>query len=264
MTKTYDETFKRDAVALLESGRPLKKLAAELGVCAGSLRGWRERFSKNATSKEQPQTLELAQMEVRRLRQEVADLRLQREILKKNAGHPCRSAAQRCQRVRDMSQQYSVSLLCRVLDVSRSGYYAWLRQDHGPRAQETARLDQVIEETFIDNRRAYGSPRVAVALRALGWKCGENRVAKRMRALNIQARKRRRFVPRTTQSDPHCPVAPTAWQSGPRPRESTKPGSQTSPICHWLEAALSILPRSWTVLAAASSAGLWAPLWSAV
>jgi len=86
MTKTYDEAFKRDAVALLNSGRPLKKLAAELGVCAITLRTWRDRLSKQTQAKEQPQTLELAQMELRRLRQEVADLRLQREILKKTLG----------------------------------------------------------------------------------------------------------------------------------------------------------------------------------
>jgi transposase-like protein len=96
MTKNYDEAFKQDAVALLESGRPLKKLAVELGVCPVTLRTWRNRFGKNAVPKEQPQTLELAQMEVRRLRQEVADLRLQREILKKTLGilaHPPRSVA---------------------------------------------------------------------------------------------------------------------------------------------------------------------------
>jgi len=85
MSKHYDEVFKRDAVALLESGRPLKKLAAELGVCAVSLRGWRDRYAKTLT-KAAPQSLEAAQMEVRQLRQEVADLRRQREILKKTLG----------------------------------------------------------------------------------------------------------------------------------------------------------------------------------
>ena len=118
-----------------------------------------------------------------------------------------------------MSQQYSVSLLCRVLDVSRSGYYAWLRRDQRPRAQETARWDASIDKAFMDNRRAYGSPRVAAELRAKGWKCGQNRVAKRMRALNIQARKRRRFVPRTTQSDPQCPVAPNRMAERPAPTQ---------------------------------------------
>ena len=85
MSKRYDEVFKRDAVALLESGRPLKKLAAELGVCAVTLRGWRDRYAKTV-NKPAPQSLEAAQMEVRQLRQEVADLRRQREILKKTLG----------------------------------------------------------------------------------------------------------------------------------------------------------------------------------
>jgi transposase len=86
MSKHYDEVFKRDAVALLDAGRPLKKLAAELGVCAVTLRGWRDRFAKATASKPAPQSLEAAQMEVRQLRQEVADLRRQREILKKTLG----------------------------------------------------------------------------------------------------------------------------------------------------------------------------------
>jgi putative transposase len=116
-----------------------------------------------------------------------------------------------------MIPQYSLSLLCRVLEVSRSGYQAWQCHEQGPRAQETARLDQAIEEAFVDNRRAYGSPRVAVELHAQGWKCGENRVAKRMRALSLQARKRRRFVPRTTLSDPRCPIAPNRMADLPDP-----------------------------------------------
>ena len=86
MTKHYDEVFKRDALALLASGRPLKKLAAELGVCAVTLREWRDRSSKTTVSKPAPQSLEAAQLEVRQLRQEVADLRRQREILKKTLG----------------------------------------------------------------------------------------------------------------------------------------------------------------------------------
>jgi transposase-like protein len=86
MSKHYDEVFKCDAVALLESGRPLKKLATELGVCAVTLRGWRDRLAKTTAGKPAPQSLEAAQMEVRQLRQEVADLRRQREILKKTLG----------------------------------------------------------------------------------------------------------------------------------------------------------------------------------
>ena len=107
-----------------------------------------------------------------------------------------------------MNKDYSLSLLCRVMNVSRSGYYRWLDHQLGVRAQQTARLDQDIQEAFYENRRAYGSPRLTAELRAAGWKCGENRIAKRMRALSLVARKRRAFVPRTTLSDPNSPVAP--------------------------------------------------------
>ncbi len=86
MTKKYDEAFRQDAVRLLAAGRPLKQLAAELGVCAVTLRTWRDRLAPVEKVQAPPQTLESAQLEVRRLQREVADLRRQREILKKTLG----------------------------------------------------------------------------------------------------------------------------------------------------------------------------------
>jgi transposase InsO family protein len=116
-----------------------------------------------------------------------------------------------------MKEGYSLSLLCRVLEVSRTGYYRWLDHQQGVRAQQNAQLDQRIRETFADNRHAYGSPRLTVELRDAGCPCSENRVAKRMRALGLAARQRRRFVPRTTVSDPNSPVAPNRKAEAPAP-----------------------------------------------
>jgi len=116
-----------------------------------------------------------------------------------------------------MNQEYSLSLLCRVLEVSRSGYYRWLDHEQGVRAQQNACLDQHIAKAFAENRRAYGSPRLTVELRAAGCPCSENRVAKRMRALHLAARPRRRFVPRTTVSDPNRPAAPNRKSEAPEP-----------------------------------------------
>jgi transposase InsO family protein len=118
-----------------------------------------------------------------------------------------------------MKEHYSLCLLCRVLEVSRSGYQAWLECRHGLRARQTALLDEAIEEAFEDNRHAYGSPRIVVELREQGWNCSEKRVAKRMQRLNLKARKRRRFVPRTTQSDPNCPIAPNRMAEMPAPTQ---------------------------------------------
>jgi putative transposase len=116
-----------------------------------------------------------------------------------------------------MKEDYSLSLLCRVLEVSRSGYYRWLDRPQGVRAQQNAQLDQRLQKAFADNRRAYGSPRLTIELRATGCPCSENRVAKRMRTLGLAARPRRRFVPRTTVSDPASPVAPNRKAQVPAP-----------------------------------------------
>jgi putative transposase len=102
---------------------------------------------------------------VRRLQREVAKLRRQREILK-NVAHPCRTAREHYERIAAMSAEHSVSLLCAVLSVSRSGYRAWQHQQEGARAQENWRLE--IRHTFRQQREVYGSPRLAVELRAQG------------------------------------------------------------------------------------------------
>ena len=74
--------------------------------------------------------------EIRRLRAENTKLLEQREVLKKIAGHPLRSAAQRYARIEQMSGQYKVAWLCEALLVSRSGYYSSVerRRQPGPRA----------------------------------------------------------------------------------------------------------------------------------
>ena len=118
-----------------------------------------------------------------------------------------------------MRGAYSVSELCRVLVVSRSAYQAWRHRAEGVRARETRRLDQAIAEVFVARRRAYGSPPIVRELRAQGWRCGEQRVARRMRSLGLQARVRRRFVPRTTQNDPASPIAPNRLATAPAPTQ---------------------------------------------
>jgi len=55
--RSYDEQFKRDAVALLEGGRKAAQLARELGICVWNLRDWRERYGTGAAAASQPQRL---------------------------------------------------------------------------------------------------------------------------------------------------------------------------------------------------------------
>lgn len=88
--KRYDATFKRDAVELLlTSGKPLKVLAVELGVCDVTLRGWRDRhLAKTRPIEADGKKLSAEQlaMELRRVQKELATANRRNEILKKAVG----------------------------------------------------------------------------------------------------------------------------------------------------------------------------------
>ncbi len=102
---------------------------------------------------------------------------------------------------------WSVRAMCRLLSVTRSGYYAWRRRPRGPRARETQRLLVAIRESWKRSDRNYGSPRVLEDLRAQGWRVSKKRVEKQMRENGMQAKRKRRYR-NTTNSDHKRPVAP--------------------------------------------------------
>jgi transposase InsO family protein len=104
--------------------------------------------------------------------------------------------------------KYRVRSMCRVLNVSASGYYAWRRRRPSRRAEANAALVEQIRDIHRASRRTYGSPRVHAALRRRGLACGRNRVARLMRREGLVGRSPRRRCPRTTQSAPGNPVAP--------------------------------------------------------
>ncbi len=102
---------------------------------------------------------------------------------------------------------WRVGEMCRVLEVSRSGFYAWQKRDPSRRRQETERLDQAIKRLYQASRGRSGSPKITRGLWAEGWTISENRVAKRMKAMGWRSIVRRRFRV-TTQSKHAFPIAP--------------------------------------------------------
>jgi len=91
-----------------------------------------------------------------------------------------------------------VALVCRMLGVSRSGYYAWKGRPPSKRNRENDALTGMIREIHERSRRTYGSPRVHAELRALGTRCGRKRVERLMRKAGLQGcmRGRRRGTTR--------------------------------------------------------------------
>lgn len=102
---------------------------------------------------------------------------------------------------------FHITIMCRVLEVSRAGYYAWRARPLSERVKDDRALTQKIREIHRKVKERYGSPRTYQELKALGLRCGKNRVARLMRQANIRARASRRFRA-TTQSAHDHPSAP--------------------------------------------------------
>jgi len=95
---------------------------------------------------------------------------------------------------------FPVAALCRVLEVTRQGYYAYAAREPGPRAVSEAALELSVREVFAESRGRYGSPRVRMQLQRDGVVASKRRVERLMRGLGLVARRPRSFVT-TTRAD---------------------------------------------------------------
>ena len=102
--------------------------------------------------------------------------------------------------IQNLATRHPVRTLCRALAVPRSGYYQWRRKGSSRREQANQRLWEQIREAFARSRQTYGSPRLTRQLQRQHIRCSENRVARLMRRHHLQAKSKRPFRPRTTQS----------------------------------------------------------------
>jgi putative transposase len=102
---------------------------------------------------------------------------------------------------------YPVRLLCRTLQVSRAGFYAWHTRPPAPRTRADERLGLEIAAIHAESRQRYGSPRVHAELADRGCRTSRKRVARLMRDRGLAARRRRRFRV-TTHSRHPFPIAP--------------------------------------------------------
>ncbi len=113
----------------------------------------------------------------------------------------------KCEAIERQRGQYPLVMMCRLLEVRRSTYYAWRRRPESRRTKEDRRLVIEIELSHKASDRTYGSPRVHEDLQEQGIRCGRKRVARLMRENGIRAKQARRFKA-TTDSDHNDPVAP--------------------------------------------------------
>jgi len=97
--------------------------------------------------------------------------------------------------------------MCRVFEVSRSGYYQWVSRKPSRRQLDNQSLDAQIRQIHESSRGCYGSPKITRELRSRGRRVGKNRVARRMRQAGLRSKVRRKYRV-TTNSKHRFPVAP--------------------------------------------------------
>jgi putative transposase len=117
----------------------------------------------------------------------------------------------RYQFIADHQQEYPITVMCGVLEVAVSGFYAWRKREPSHHSREDAELAQQVKAAFQASRQVYGSPRIHAELKARGVVCARKRVARLMREQGLCAQlPRHRTV--TTKSEKGAPVAANLLQ----------------------------------------------------
>jgi putative transposase len=101
---------------------------------------------------------------------------------------------------------YPVVMMCRLLKVSKGGYYAWRKRPESERAKQDRELTREIKRVHSESRQVYGRPKITAELQDEGYDCSERKVGRLMRLAGLRGCPVRRFKV-TTQSDPSHPVA---------------------------------------------------------
>ncbi|WP_447531439.1 IS3 family transposase [Klebsiella variicola] len=183
--KRYPEEFKIEAVKqVVDRGYSVSSVATRLDITTHSLYAWIKKYGPDSsTNKEQSD----AQAEIRRLQKELKRVTDERDILKKAGGVLRKAVRLRYAFIRDNSCCWPVRLLCRVLDVHPSGFYAWFKQPYSQRHQVDLRLTGQIKQFWLESGCVYGYRKIHLDLRDSGQQCGVNRVWRLMNRAGIKA-----------------------------------------------------------------------------
>ena len=186
--RNYTDEFKESAVRLVTSeGYTIKEAATSLGISECVLSKWKNKKpSAKIASPASPRSTHELEEEIKRLKKENQRLKLEKEILKK---------------------AYSVSLLCRLYGVSRSGYYKRNLCSQSARDVEYKSVIPVVQSVSKESRYSYGTRRISLYLSSLGYSCGRHKARSLMRLAGVSAKQRRKFKV-TTTSRHNLPVEP--------------------------------------------------------
>ncbi|MGI4834954.1 MAG: IS3 family transposase [Janthinobacterium lividum] len=118
--------------------------------------------------------------------------------------------------------QYPLRLLCQVLRVPASGYYAWQHTQQQAVKREPSAWEEALVKVFGGYKRCYGTRRLRVALRKQGYRVGRQRLRTAMRRRGLRALQPKAFTPRTTDSTHDLRCAPNRLLDQPKPTQANQ------------------------------------------
>lgn len=202
----YTEEFKAGAVRLVGEGRSPVAVAQDLGVHSSSVYNWVGQAAVDAGEGPASALSTDEKVELAALRKENRVLKLERDILKKSHGLLRQGERVKFAFIEAEKANAPIEVLCEVLGVSRSGFYASRTRAESAHAKDDRRLRVLCTEAHERSRRNYGSVRVHKALKKQGVFVSRKRVCRLMKLEGIAGKRRRRWT-RTTESVVGSPTA---------------------------------------------------------
>ncbi|MBN4066219.1 IS3 family transposase [Ahrensia sp. AH-315-G08] len=180
----FTEEFKIDAIKqITERGYSVADVSRRLGVSTHSLYGWIKRYSTPPGSDAKDDQC----AEIRRLKQELARVTEERDILKKANSVLRQRCKMRYAFIEAHRPNFTIRTMCRMLRVHPSGFYAWLKRPFSKRAVEDKRQTDLLKDAWEDSGKVYGYRKLHDDLCDQGETCCPNRVARLARLAGIKA-----------------------------------------------------------------------------
>ncbi|MCH7506555.1 MAG: IS3 family transposase [Proteobacteria bacterium] len=206
--KKYSKEFKLDAVSLvLEQSYSRAEAARSLGLNSNMLGRWvTEHQDGGGQAFRGNGKLTPEQEEIRRLNSQVKNLKMEKEILKKGDGLLCQRNAMKYLFVTQHKKTWPIDLMCRVLGVSRQGYYHYRRNVESKLADsEHQEMLVWIKDIAVACTYSYGRRRMKKAMNALGFPISRTKTVNLMKEAGIEVRHKKKFKV-TTNSNHKLPL----------------------------------------------------------
>ena len=218
----YSDEFKAEALELLErNGGNVSGTASQLGIGATSL------TEVGRASGSTEGRLCQSGGENPNVGEGVAASEAGARNLKKSRGLLRQRKELRFRFIEAEKAHYEIQMMCRVLKVSRSGYYTWRKLGASDREAEEQRIVKRIRQLHGTRKSSYGSPRITEELRHEGYRVGENRIARIMRDHGIVAQMPRAF--RVTTQAGQKPPSQCLLKQDFQAEQGIESGLRTSP-----------------------------------